>query len=381
VDFTPSEEQLILRDMLRAFARDRVAPGAAERDRRDLFPHELLAEMAELGLMGMLVPDEAGGSGMGAVAYSMALSEIAGACAGTAVTLSVSNMVAEAIWRYGDADQRARWLPGLCGGALAPGAFALTEAAAGSDAASLRSKAVPCPGGYRLSGEKVFCTSGSHAGVILVMARTGEAGPKGISAFLVPKGAAGMEVTGVEEKMGLHASNTATIHFDECFVPEQDRLGPEGIGFAVAMSALDGGRIGIGSQAVGIAQAALDVAARYAKERVQFGRPIAEHQGIQWKLADMACELDAARLLVLRAAWMKDQGQGRFTREAATAKLFASEAAGRICDHALQILGGYGYSRDFPVERFCRDVRVARIYEGTSEIQRIVIARELLRSL
>ena len=381
MDFSLSEEQEILRDTIRAFARDRVAPGAAERDRKDLFPTELIAEMAELGLMGMLVDERWGGADMGVVAYSLALTEIAAACAGTAVTMSVSNMVAEAIARYGTEEQKERYLPGLCSGKLIPGAFALTESGAGSDAGSLRTKAVRCEGGYRLSGEKVFCTSASYAGLVLVMARTGGPGAKGVSAFLVPSDAEGFEVTAVEEKMGLHASNTASVLLDDCFVGDSQRLGAEGEGFKVAMSALDGGRIGIGSQAVGIAQAALDAAGRYALERQQFGRPIAKFQAIQWKLADAYTELEAARLLVLRAAWLKEQHAPRFTREAAMAKLYAAEAAGRICDHAVQILGGYGYSREFPVERYYRDVRVTRIYEGTSEVQRIVIAREVLAAL
>lgn len=381
MDFSLSEEQEILRDTIRAFARDRVAPGAAERDRKDLFPTELIAEMAELGLMGMLVDERWGGADMGVVAYSLALTEIAAACAGTAVTMSVSNMVAEAIARYGTEEQKERYLPGLCSGKLIPGAFALTESGAGSDAGSLRTKAVRCEGGYRLSGEKVFCTSASYAGLVLVMARTGGPGAKGVSAFLVPSDAEGFEVTAVEEKMGLHASNTASVLLDDCFVADSQRLGAEGEGFKVAMSALDGGRIGIGSQAVGIAQAALDAAGRYALERQQFGRPIAKFQAIQWKLADAYTELEAARLLVLRAAWLKEQHAPRFTREAAMAKLYAAEAAGRICDHAVQILGGYGYSREFPVERYYRDVRVTRIYEGTSEVQRIVIAREVLAAL
>ena len=306
MDFALTEEQEILRDTIRSFARDRIAPGAAERDRKDIFPTELLAEMAELGLMGMLVDERWGGADMGAVAYSLALTEVAAACAGTAVTMSVSNMVAEAIAKYGSDEQREQYLPRLCSGELVPGAFALTEPGAGSDAGSLRTKAVRCEGGYRLTGEKVFCTSASYAGLVLVMARTGGPGAKGVTAFLVPSDAEGFEVTGVEEKMGLHASNTATVRLDECFVADSQRLGGEGEGFRVAMSALDGGRIGIGSQAVGIGQAALDAAGRYALERKQFGRPIAKFQAIQWKLADAYTELEAARLLVLRAAWRKE---------------------------------------------------------------------------
>ncbi len=379
--FELTEEQTILRDMVRSFARDRVEPGAQERDERDEFPSELLSEMAGLGLMGMLVPEQYGGADMGAVAYSLALTEIASACAGTAVTMSVSNMVAEAIYKYGSEEQRERYLPELCGGGLIPGAFALTEPGAGSDAAGLRAKAVRTDGGYLLTGEKVFITSASHAGIFLVMARTGEPGAKGISAFLVPAGAEGLEVSKVEHKMGQHASNTASVVLQDCFVPERDRLGPEGIGFKIAMTALDGGRIGIASLAIGVARSALDVAARYATERVQFGRPISRLQAIQFKLADMATELEAARLMTLRAAWLKEQAKARFTKEAAMAKLLSTEAAGRICDEAVQILGGYGYIRDFPVERYYRDVRVTRIYEGTSEIQRVVIARELLSSL
>jgi alkylation response protein AidB-like acyl-CoA dehydrogenase len=378
VDFALDEEQQILQRTLRSFAEKRVAAEAALRDRQGLFPTALLQECAALGLTGMLIPEQYGGSAMGAVAYSLALTEIGRACAGTAVTLSVSNMVAEAILRWGSESQRQEYLPGLCDGALVPGAFALTEPECGSDPAGLRTRATRVPEGYRLSGEKVFCTSASHAGVFLLVARTGAAGGKGLSAFLIPRGQPGLTVTRVEEKLGQHASDTATVCLDDCLVDAGALLGPEGAGLAIALGALDGGRIGIGSLALGIGQAALLAAGRYALQRVQFGKPIAEHGAIQAKLADCATELEAAQLLVWRAAWLKERGGARPTGEAAMAKLFATEAASHACDEALQIHGGYGYSKDFPVERYYRDVRVTRLYEGTSEIQRLVIARKLL---
>jgi alkylation response protein AidB-like acyl-CoA dehydrogenase len=291
--------------------------------------------------------------------------------------MSVTNMVAEVIARFGTDAQRERHVPKLTSGEYVTGAFALSEPEAGSDPGSMRTTAERVPGGWVLRGQKQWITSGAYAGLLVVWARTGGPGTKGISAFLVEGGTPGLSAGKEEDKLGLRASNTVPILLDGCRVPEDALLGAEDQGFKVAMMALDGGRIGIASQAIGIATAALEEAVAYARERKQFGRPIGDFQGLQWMLADAATELDAARLLTLRAAMLKEAGRP-FTREASMAKLFASEAAGRVCDRALQIHGGYGYVRDFAAERHYRDVRVTRIYEGTSEIQRTVIARSVL---
>jgi alkylation response protein AidB-like acyl-CoA dehydrogenase len=380
MNFAPTESQVLIRETARDFASRRIAPGAAERDRTGAFPFELLREMAGLGLMGVNVPEAYGGTQAGAVAYALALHEVAKADASVAVTMAVNNMVAEAIVRFGTEDQRRAHVPHICSGAYPGAAFALSEPNSGSDAAALRTTAERRGDGFVLTGQKVFVTTGSHAGVIVVYARSNPApGPKGVSAFLVPRDARGISVLRVEEKMGQHASNTVLLALDGVEVPESALLGEEGQGFVIAMSALDGGRIGVGAMASGIGMAALDAAAAYAKERTQFGRPIGDTQAIQWMLADMKTELEAALLLALQAAYLKEQGV-RFTRVASMAKLFASEAANRACLKAVQVLGGYGYTREFPVERYLRDVRVTTIYEGTSEVQKIVIARELLGS-
>jgi alkylation response protein AidB-like acyl-CoA dehydrogenase len=377
MDLDLSETQELIVKTAREYAERVIRPIAAELDRDSRFPREILVELASLGLMGVNVPASLGGSEAGVVAYALAMMEISRACASTAVGMSVTNMVAEVIARFGTDAQRERHVPRLTSGEYVTGAFALSEPEAGSDPGSMRTAAERVPGGWVLRGQKQWITSGSHAGVFVVWARTGGPGTKGISAFLVERGTPGLTPGKEEDKLGLRASNTVPLTFDGCRLPEDALLGGENQGFKVAMMALDGGRIGIASQSVGIATAALEEAIAYARDRKQFGKPIADFQGIQWMLADAATELDAARLLTLRAAILKEAGRP-FTREASMAKLFASEAAGRVCDRALQIHGGYGYVRDFAAERHYRDVRVTRIYEGTSEIQRTVIARSVL---
>jgi alkylation response protein AidB-like acyl-CoA dehydrogenase len=335
--------------------------------------------MAGLGLMGVNVPLEYGGAQAGTVAYSLAVTEIARECASTAVTMSVTNMVAEAISNYGTGEQKSRHVPRITSGEYAAGSFCLSEPGAGSDASALRTTAVRSGEGWVLNGSKVFVTSGAYAGVYIVMAVTEKnAGAKGITAFLVEPGTPGLSVGRKEEKMGLRASNTVSLEFEDVKLPLTAVLGEIGGGFKVAMTALNGGRIGVGSQALGIGLAALDAATAYSKERQAFGKPIAAHQAVQWMLADSAMELDASRLLVLRAAFLKDKRRP-FTKEASMAKVFTAEAANRVCGRAIQVFGGYGYTADFPVERYYRDCKVTTIYEGTSEIQRMVIARELLK--
>jgi alkylation response protein AidB-like acyl-CoA dehydrogenase len=372
------QEQRMIRETARRVAEAELLPRAKRADRERIFPLEQMKALAEHGFLAMLVPSEYGGTAAGAVSYSLAMTEIARACASTAVTMAVTNMVGDAIVAFGSEEQRQAYVPRLASGELVAGSFALSEPASGSDAASLRAVAKKRGDTYLLSGTKCWITSGDRAGLVLVMAKTDPAaGARGISAFLIEPGFTGFSVGAHEQKMGLRGSSTVTINLDECEVPEKNRLGPEGIGFKIAMRALDGGRIGIGSQAIGIHQACLEASIKYAQERAQFGRPIADFQAVQWKLADMATSLDASRLLVLRAAWMKDEGLP-FTKEASMAKLFATEAANQAALEAIQIHGGYGYTDEFPVERHLRDVRVTTIYEGTSEIQRLVIARQIL---
>lgn len=377
MNFALTEEQSQIRETVRSLARKEFASRAAEVDESGRFPAENLPHLAKLGLLGMLVPGEYGGSEIGAVAYNVALSEIAYGCASTAVITAVTNMVAETIWRFGDETQRKRYLPVLTAGKEGIGAFALTEPGAGSDARSIATTAVRDGDGYLLNGSKVFITNGDRAAVTLVMAATGKGERKEISAFLVDAGTAGFSVGPHERKMGLTGSGTVSMAFEDCRVPAGNLLGKPGEGFRIAMSALDGGRIGIASQAIGIGRAALDASTAYVKERRQFGRALAEFQAIQWMIADSATELEAAWLLVLRAAFRKERGQP-FGREASMAKVFSTEAGNRACHRAVQMLGGYGYIREYPVERHLRDIRVATIYEGTSEVQRILIARGLL---
>jgi alkylation response protein AidB-like acyl-CoA dehydrogenase len=380
MDLAPTEEQLLIQRTARDVAERLLIPRAAARDISCEFPAAELQELAKLGLLAIVIPEELGGAGSDVLAYSLAMQELARGDASVAVAVSVTNMVAELIWKTGTPAQQKHWIPKLADGRGVTGAFALSEPEAGSDPAALRTTATKTQGGWRLSGTKQWITTGDRAGVLVVWAVTEPgAGHKGITAFLVPGGAKGMAVARLEDKLGLHGSTTAQLVFDGCEVPDDAVLGAPGRGFALAMMALDGGRIGIASQAIGIARGALEAAVRYAGERRTFGQPIIKHQAIAAMLADSATWLDAASLMTLRAAYLKQAGQP-FSQQAAMAKLFATEHAWKICDIALQVHGGYGYVRDFPVERALRDVRVTRIYEGTSEIQRIVIARNLLRS-
>jgi alkylation response protein AidB-like acyl-CoA dehydrogenase len=375
--FDLREEESQIREMVRSLARKEFATKAAEVDEQVRYPAENLRRLGELGLLGMLVPASYGGSETGAVAYAIALAEVAGGCASTAVGMAVTNMVGEGIHRFGTEEQKNRFLPFLASG-TAPGAFALTEPSVGSDAFGISTSGVRDGEAYVLNGSKAFITNGTHAGVIIVMAVTEKEPKKRISAFLVEPGMPGFSTGKPEHKMGLKGSNTVSLSFDDCRVPVRNRLGEEGGGFAIAMSLLDGGRIGIAAQSVGIARAALEAATSYARERRQFGQPLAGFQAIQGMLADSATELDAAFLLALRAAYRKEKGVP-YTREASIAKVFASEAAYRACHRSVQIFGGYGYIREYPVERHLRDIKVTSIYEGTSEVQRILIARDLLR--
>ena len=373
-----TEEQRLIQRTARDFAERRLAPVAAARDRDGTFPLDELRALGELGLLGVNVPDELGGAGAGVIAYALAMQELARVDASVAVAVSGPKMVAELIATVGTPAQRAEHVPALVSGRAVCGAFALSEPQAGSDPAAMRTVAERVDGGYRLTGAKQWITSGDRAGVLVVWAMTDlAAGHKGITAFVVRGGSPGLSVGRLEDKMGLHGSSTAQLVLDGVMVSDADVLGGVGGGFRLAMMALDGGRIGIASQALGIARGALEAACRYAGERTQFGVPLWRHQAIGNMLADAATWLDAGHLLTLRAAELKQRGE-RFSDQAAMAKLYATEKAGAICDLALQVHGGYGYTTDFPVERAYRDVRVTRIYEGTSEIQRLVIARGLL---
>ena len=376
--FTITAEQEMVRLMARDFARRELEPLAARRDREEIFPADVVRKMGELGLLGMMVPAEYGGAAAGAVSYCLALQEIAYSCASTAVTMSVANLSTEPLLKFGDEAQKVRYLIRLAQGDLL-GCFALTEPGAGSDPGSLQISAQDRKDHYLINGTKVFITHGAYADVINLIARTGpEKGNKGLSAFIIERGTPGFSVGSREDKMGLRAANTVELIFEDCRVAKENLIGRPGLGFKVAMSALDSGRIGIASQAIGISRACLDEAVRYARQRRQFGRSISSFQAIQWMIADMATGIEAAHLLSMSAALKKDQGVP-FTKEASMAKLFSSEAANRTAYLALQIHGGYGYTKDFKVERLYRDARATTIYEGTSEIQRLVIARELLR--
>jgi alkylation response protein AidB-like acyl-CoA dehydrogenase len=339
---------------------------------------EVVKKMGQLGLLGMMVPVEYGGVGASAVSYCLALQEIAYSCASTAVTMSVANLSTEPLLKFGNEDQKAKYLFGLAQGELL-GCFALTEPGAGSDPGSLSTRAENKGDYYLINGTKIFITHGQYADVVNLITRTDQdKGSKGLSAFIVEKGTPGFSIGTREDKMGLRASNTVELIFDNCRVPQKNLLGREGIGFKIAMTALDSGRIGIASQALGITRACLDESIKYARERKQFGKTISSFQAIQWMIADMATGLEAANLLTLSAAWKKDH-KLPFTKEASMAKLFASELANKSAYMALQIHGGYGYLKDFKIERLYRDVRATSIYEGTSEIQRLVIARHLLK--
>jgi butyryl-CoA dehydrogenase len=379
VDFSLSEDQQLLREQVRRFAEERIRPGTAERDRERRFPHEIVREMGELGLLGMLVAEEHGGAGADVPTYAIAVEELARVCPATAVTMSVSNSVCcWPIGRFGSAALRARVLPELAAGAL--GAFGLTEPEAGSDPASLKTTARREADAWVLDGEKTWITNAGLARFYVVFARTDPAaGKRGISAFVVPGDAPGFTVGEPEHKLGLRASRTAPIYFTACRVPADHLLGGEGEGLKIAMATLDHSRVGIAAQAVGIHQRALELAVGYARDRVQFGVPLARHQAVAFRLAEMATELAAARVLAYRAAAAAERGAKDAGRLAAQAKLYASEAANRACQASLQLHGGNGFHDDYEISRLYRDVRVTTIYEGTSEMQRLVIARHLLR--
>ena len=376
-----SPEQEMIRDAVRDYARDRIAPFAAQWDRDSTFPIEALKGLAALGCYGVTVPEAWGGAGLDTLSLSLIIEEIAAADGATSTIVSVNNCpVCSMLDRFGDDAQKERWLKPLASGAML-GAFCLTEPHVGSDAAALRTTARKETGAdgevYVLDGVKQFITSGKHADVALVMAVTDKAaGKKGISAFIVDTKTPGYIVARLEDKTGQHASDTAQILFDGCRVPAANRIGDEGQGYKIALSGLEGGRIGIASQAVGMARAAFEAALAYAKERESFGQPLFAHQAVQFRLADMATEVEVARQMIWHAAALRDAGRPCL-KEAAMAKLFASEMAERVCSDAIQVFGGYGYVTDFPVERIWRDVRVCQIYEGTSDIQKILIGRAL----
>lgn len=376
-----SEEQKLIQDTAREFSQAELEPVAAGLDQGgdpEIFLDNL-TKLAELGFMGLNVADEYGGSEAGVVAFSVAMTEIARACTSTAVTVSVNNMVCEVIQALGSQEQKEKYIPKICSGEYLAGAFGLTEPGAGSDPASMTTTAILDGNTWVLNGSKIFITSASCAGVFVVWAITDPEAPKGkgVSVFLVEAGVEGFEIGKAEKKMGQHASSTHELLFQDCRIPVDALMGTLNDGFRVAVSELAGGRIGIGSLGLGVGLAAMDVATRYALERVQFDRKISEFQAIQWKIADRYTELEAARLLLMNASYRKEQGRS-FAKEASMAKLFATESANRACYDAMQILGGYGYTTDFPVERYTRDARITTIYEGTSEIQRLIIARSIL---
>ncbi|WP_426166683.1 acyl-CoA dehydrogenase family protein [Pseudoduganella sp. R-34] len=372
-----NEQHEMIRDALRAFSQERLAPNAARWDKEHHFPKEELKELAALGAFGVAVPEELGGAGLDYVSLALVLEEIAAGDGGTSTVISVNNCPVCSIgMMYANEQQKQQWLRPLAQGEML-GAFALTEPHTGSDAAALRTTATLDGGDYVINGTKQFITSGKHADVAIVFAVTDKAaGKKGISAFWVPTNTPGYIVAGIEHKMGQHSSDTAQILFENCRVPAANMIGEPGQGYKIALSGLEGGRIGIASQSVGMARSAFEAALKYARERESFGKPIFEHQSVQFKLSEMAMQLEAARQLIWHAASLKDAGQPCL-KEAAMAKLFASEMAERVCSDAIQIHGGYGYTADFPVERIYRDVRVCQIYEGTSDIQKLLIARAL----
>ncbi|MDP1921025.1 MAG: acyl-CoA dehydrogenase family protein [Myxococcales bacterium] len=380
MDFELSETQKLIRDTARTFAKNVVAPKARDTDRKEIFPAETYRQMGELGLLGVNVPAEYGGAGAGVISYALAVMEISQACCSTSVGMCVTNMCAELITQFGTEAQKTKHVTRLVSGEAIAGAFALSEPHAGSDPGAGYTTAVKKGDRWVLNGTKQWITSGAHAGVIVVWARTSNDGNKGLSCFIVEKGTPGLSAGKHEDKMGLRGSTTVPLPGSHCALPEEHLLGKLGEGFKLAMTALDGGRIGIASQAVGTARAAIEASVKYAKDRKAFGSPIGDFQAIRWMLADLQTQTSAAELLALRAAFLKE-AKVPFTREASMAKLFASELSNRAADKAVQIHGGYGYIDEFPVERYLRDARVQTIYEGTSEIQRIVIAREVLKQL
>jgi butyryl-CoA dehydrogenase len=379
MDFELTDEQQLIRDAVREFAESEVTPIAAELDRDHRFPRELLPKLAEMNLMGMPYPEKEGGAGADYVSYVISIEEISRACASTGIIVSAHTSLATwPIFKFGTQDQKDQYLHDLASGQRL-GAFALTEPAAGTDAGAGTATATLHADGYALNGSKMFITNAPFADVYVVFAKTDpERGTRGMSAFIVEKDTPGFSVGEAEHKLGIRGSSTPPIYFSDCRLPKEALLGAEGDGFKIAMATLDGGRIGVSAQALGIAQAALDASIAYAKERVQFGKPIANLQAIQWMIADMAMEVDAARLLVYRAASCVDNGRP-YSTEGAMAKLFASETATRVAGKAIQIHGGYGYTESYPVERNYRDAKITELYEGTSEVQRMVIARSALR--
>ncbi|MBI4211743.1 MAG: acyl-CoA dehydrogenase [Deltaproteobacteria bacterium] len=381
MNFHLNEEQVMLQTMVREFAAQEIAPKAAKLDESSEFPYEAVKKMADLGLMGMMVPAELGGGGMDVLSYAIALEEIAAACASTAVTMSVNNsLFLSCLMNFATTVQKQKYIPEWAAGKKL-GAYALSEPGTGSDAANQRTTAVRNGNTYILNGTKNFITNGPQADAMIVFAMTDrEKKHKGISAFIVEKNFPGYQVGKVEKKLGIRASSTSEIVLKNCEVPAENILGQESDGFRIAMATLDGGRIGIAAQALGIARAAFEAAVKYSTQREAFGQAISQFQGIQWKLADMAMNIDAARLLMYRAAAMKSKGES-VTKEAAMAKLFASEAANMVTKEAIQVFGGYGYCKEYPVERYFRDAKITEIYEGTSEIQRIVIARQVLKEV
>ena len=374
-------EQRMIQTMARQFSRNVVAANAAERDRKKEFPTEICAKMSELGLMGMMIPFEYNGSGADTVSYVLALVEIAYACASTAIVMSVHNsIVCESIYRFGTEEQKQKFLKPLATG-KSIGAIALTEPDAGSDPVKQATTAVRDGDYYVLNGLKRFITSGKSSGTIILTARTDASkGHKGISMFIVEKGTAGLFVGPTENKLGLRASDTTDLKFQDCRIPVENLLGSEENGFIVAMKGLDSGRIGVAAQSVGVAKAALAAAVKYATGRIQFGKPLSQLQSLRWMIADMATEIEASKYLMLAAAAKKDRGE-TYTTQASMAKLFASETANRVTGKAMEIHEGYGYLKDYEVERFYRDARVFTIYEGTSEIQRLVISRDILKNM
>jgi len=382
MDFELTEEQKIIQETAAKFAKRELEPVAAEIDRtknRDVLKANL-KKLAELGFMGLNVDPEYGGTGAGTVVFSLVMTELGRACASTTVTASVNNMVAEVIQAVGTEELKRKYIPPICSGEYFAGAFGLTETTAGSDPAGMRTSAVLDGDHWVLNGNKIFISSAEYSGCFVVWAVTDREAKKGrgISAFIVEPGFPGFVVGRDEHKLGQNASSTNELVFDNCMVPKGNLLGKLNDGFRIAVAELAGGRIGIGSMALGIGLAAMDYATMYVKERIQFDKPIASQQVIQWMIADNYTRLDAARLLLLRAAYLKDQGK-YYAKEASMGKVYATEAANKACYDAIQMLGGYGYTNDYPVERFYRDVRVTTIYEGTSEIQRLIIARELLK--
>jgi len=379
MDLQLTEEQKMIQKMARDFAEEYVAPVAAEMDEKGEVPFENLRRMGELGFLGVATPEEYGGVGADSVSYVLALEEISKACASTGAVMAVQNsLINYTLQTFGAEEQLQKYLTRLATGEFI-GSFALTEPGAGSDAAALRTVAVRDGDEYVITGSKHFITSGGFSNVVILFAMTDKAkGTRGITAFLVEKGTPGFSVGKEENKMGIRATNTCELIFEGCRVPAENRLGEEGQGFKIAMVALDAGRVGIAAQACGIAQAALEASIEYAKTREQFGQPISQFQAIQWMLVDMATRIEASRLLILNAALKKDRGE-RYSQEAAMAKLFASETAVWVTNKGIQIHGGYGYMKEYPLERYYRDAKITELYEGTSEVQRMVIAGSLLR--